>query len=156
MMLPPSPPLPDGSQDNEAEACLRQRLHFLTQLLWPASRDIEGVMPFRGIVPWEAISRVIQPCRCTSGRNLTVAQDCTPVWMNKYLSRVHILLYCAALPTPYSVGHSTAKCAGCGSGDRLVGYQGVVFFFPFLSFPPSCLSLFSFLPPPPPPPLPGA
>lgn len=33
MMLPPAPlPLPDGSQGNKAEACLRQRLHFQTQL----------------------------------------------------------------------------------------------------------------------------
>lgn len=99
-------------------------------------------MPFRGIVPWEAISQVIQPRRCTEyvrsqSNSGTGLYACVDEHVLAVPGPYPTVVYCAALPTPYSVGHSTAKCTGCGSGDRLVGYQGVGFFFFFLSF---CLS----------------
>lgn len=51
-----------------------------------------------------------QPCRRTSGRNLTVAQDCTEyACVNMYMFRAHVLLDWTAMPTPYSTGHSTAR-----------------------------------------------
>lgn len=87
-----------------------------------------------------------QPCRCTSGRNLTVAQDCT---------EYACVDMCVHVPGPYPAGlyctaHTVQRrpqyCEVYLARDLVQGtglWGARECFFP--SFPLSCLFLFFFL-----------